>query len=577
MQYALDVRAGKIVAGGPVRQACERHIQDHKNQKVTGLHYFKDHAAWAISIFEQELTVEKHEQMTAFHLEPFEAFIVGSIFGWYNSDGTRRFRTAYIEIGKGNGKTVLAAGIGVIGLRYDGQTSAEIYAAATTREQAQVCWKDALAMVRRTPNLHREIEDRVASLYYAPTNSVFRPVSSEHKGLDGKRVHMALVDELHEHPNSLVVDKMRAGTKNRRNALIFEITNSGSELETVCWNHHDYSLRILNGTAEDPGWFAYVCALDEGDDWMDDESCWIKANPGLGTILPIEYLREQVREAKGMPSKQNIVKRLNFSIWTQQHTVWLDLKEWDSCGGIVPLTAIEQEPCWLGLDLSSKIDLTSLAVLFRRDLGEDLAIEVPDGQDAKGEVKKRTLNLNYAVDLLPYFYMPEETLFARAKTDRVPYPLWLQQGHIRATPGNIIDYDFIYDQIVNEIAPHYSIQEIGFDPYNATQFSLSLAAAGFSVVDVRQGVQTMSEPSKVFEALLKAGRIRHGAHPVLRWCASNVAAKEDKKGNIFPYKQHERKRIDGVIAAIIGLSRLIVSDPESSQSVYDNRPSFLQL
>lgn len=454
--------------------------------------------------------------------------------------------------------TPMAAGIGLYGLIADGVQSPEIYSAATTSDQAKICFKDAAAMVRRSEELAKAVEENVASLFFPLKLGIFRPVSSEHRGLDGKRVHIALVDELHEHPTALVVDKMRAGTKARRNALIFEITNAGSDLESVCYNHHEYSLKILEGIMDDPSWFAYVCSLDEGDDWLD-EKVWPKANPGLGTILPIQYLREQVREAQGMPTKQNIVKRLNFCIWTQQHTIWIPSEQWAACNESINRESLLDQPCWAGLDLSSKLDLTALVLAFRKEADTAIEISLPAGQAVNGKPQRKTLNLNFSVDILPFFYIPEETMYEREKVDRVPYSLWVQQGFVQATPGNIIDFDFIYNQFIDEIAPKYSVQEIGFDPYNAASFSLNLQDAGYKVVEVRQGVQTMSEPSKIFHALIKSKRVRNGGHPVLRWNISNVAAKEDKKENIFPYKQHERKRIDGVIAAIIALSRMIAS------------------
>ncbi len=568
-QYARDVVSRKISAGTPVRQACRRHLEDLKRQKKLGIQWHPEIVKHVCEFFSEMLTVEVGNKAVPFDLLPFQKFIIGSIFGWKNADGTRRFRNAYIEIGKGNGKTPMAAGIGLYGLIADGELSPEIYSAATMREQAAICFKDAVKMVQRSPELTGIIEERVGSLLYSGNGGVFRPVSSEHRGLDGKRVHVALIDELHEHPTPMVVDKMRAGTKGRRNALIFRITNSGYDLESVCWHEHEYSLKILEGVIEDKSWFAYVCSLDEKDDWQD-EKCWIKVNPGLGRILPVQYLREQVREAKGMATKQNVVKRLNFCIWSQQQVIWIPQEEWKACNEPIGKNELLGLPCWVGIDLSTKLDLTALVLAFRRETETSHEIELSAGEDEQGKPQKKKLNLNYSVDLIPFFYIPEETMHKRAKEDRVPYPLWAEQGFIFPTPGNVVDYDFIYDHFVNEIAPHYSIQEIGYDPYNATQFALNLQEAGFTLVEVRQGVQTMSEPAKIFEALIKSKRIRHNAHPVLAWNVSNVAAREDKKGNIFPYKQHEKKRIDGVIASIIGLSRLIVGSVVQG-SVYDTR------
>lgn len=568
-KYAEDVLAGKILAGKPVRLACKRHLKDIKRQNQLGIQWRPDLVKRVIQFFTEMLSVEIGGKAVSFILHPFQRFIVGSIFGWLNVDGTRRFRNAYIEMGKGAGKTPLASGIGLYGLIADGELSPEVYSAATMREQAAIAFKDAVKMVQRSPELAGVIEERVASLLYKRNGGVFRPLSSEHRALDGKRVHIAIIDELHEHPSSLVVDKMCASTKWRQNPLIFRITNSGSDLESVCWHEHDYSLKILDGTINDESWFAYVCALDKGDDWQD-EKVWIKANPGLGTILPIQYLRERVRVASGIPAKQSLVKRLNFCIWTQQHVIWIPPEQWAACNRKIDYESLLDQPCWVGMDLSTKLDLTALVLAFRID-AEGMEIELPDGLDGHGKIKRKKLNLNFSVALLPFFYIPEDTMHQRAKEDRIPYPLWAEQGFIFPTPGNIVDYDFIYDHFVDEIAPKYSVQQIGYDPYNATQFALNLQEAGFQVVEVRQGVQTMSEPSKIFEALIRSNRIYHNNHPVLAWNVANVAARPDKKENIFPYKQHQKKRIDGVIASIMALSRLIVGSVTPTESVYERR------
>jgi phage terminase large subunit-like protein len=282
----------------------------------------------SLSFFDFLQLAEGEHAGKPFKLEPFQQFIVGSLFGWRGPDGYRRFRTAYIEIGKGNGKSPLAGGIGLYGMAADDEEGAEIYAAAVTRDQARILFTDAEKMVKASPFLTEIVTQNVNNLAVLSTNSYFRPVSSESRGLDGHRVHMALIDEIREHPNSLVVDKMRAGTKGRRQALILEITNSGYNRETVCWAHHEYSSKILEGLIENDSWFAYVCQLDpcdpcraegkdtptEGcpdcDDWREEKT-WIKANPCLDVSITRKYLREQVAEAIGMPTKQNIVRRLS--------------------------------------------------------------------------------------------------------------------------------------------------------------------------------------------------------------------------------------------------------------------------
>lgn len=567
--YARAVVAGRIVAGPFVRLACKRHLEDMAHQTKRGIRWRLEEAERVVDFFAKCLTLDGGKP---FKLEPFQAFIVGSLFGWSNADGTRRFKSAYIEQGKGNGKTPLAGGIGLYSLIADGEPSPEVYSAATTQDQASIGWRDAKRMVEDSEELKQLVEVLAASLVCDANNGIFRPVSSEHRGLDGKRVFVALIDELHEHPTSIVVDKMRAGLKARKNGFVFEITNSGDDIESVCYHHHEYSAKVLVGVVDDPAWFAYVCALDEGDDWRD-ERCWLKANPGLDVVLPRSYLREQVREAVGMPSKEGIVKRLNFCVWTQQHTVWIPMDAFDACSVVRP-----EEAGWssvaAGLDLSSKLDLTALAVTLRyRDARPATEIEIAEGQgDPEAEKKLKRLSIDFRVHTVPFFWLPEATLAEAVKRDRVPYDVWRDQGWLRVTPGNVVDYNLILEQIIEEIGPRFGLKggEIGFDPYNATQLAGQLAGAGLRTVMVDQTVRNISEPAKLFEALIVDRRLTTDGNPVLKWCVSNVAVREDKKGNIFPFKPSRRKRIDGVVATIIGLSRLI-ADQGQKASVYENR------
>jgi phage terminase large subunit-like protein len=336
-QYARDVVGGTIVAGRLVRLACARHLHDLEHGHKRGLKWDLKAVHHVLKFFSFLRFSDGAFEGKPFIPQPFQAFIIGSIFGWKNADGYRRYRTGYVERGKGSGKTPEAAAIGLYCMIADGEGSAECFSAATAQHQAAICFRDAKLFAQNSPSLSNRITIGQANLGYEAKNSFFRPVSAEHRGLDGKRPHCAIVDELHEHPNDLVVEKMRAGTKGRRQAIQYEITNSGHDRTSVCWAHREYSVKILEGFDQDDGakddaWFAYVCQLDacevcrnegktmptdgcsECDQW-DDEKVWIKANPGLGTILPIEYLRGQVREAKGMPSKENLVKRLNFCCW----------------------------------------------------------------------------------------------------------------------------------------------------------------------------------------------------------------------------------------------------------------------
>jgi len=491
-----------------------------------------------------------------FELGLWQKFIQGSLFGWKSSDGYRRFRTAYIEIGKGNGKSPMAGGTGTFMMNADGEIGAHCFAAAVTREQANILFQDAVKMVDASPALSSRIvksgKQHVFNLANLSTGSFFRPVSAEGRGLDGKRVHFAALDEIHEHPSAIVVDKMRAGTKGRRQALIYEITNSGYDRHSVCYHHHDYSRKILSGILENDQWFAYICHLDvcqtckdagkvvpncEKCDQWTDEDVWIKANPNLGVSITKKYLREQVLEAQGMPSKENIVKRLNFCMWTEQAVRWMPMDKWDACKGHVDEKMLAKAPCFAGLDLANTSDLAAMVLVFPEENG---------------------------FKVLPFFWVPEETVRIRSEKERIPYDVWVREGFIKATEGAVIDYEVIRADI-NKIAEMYSIQEIDLDPWNATQIRTQLEGDGFQVVEIRQGYQSLSAPTKELERLVKVGELEHGGNPVLRWNASNVTIRTDPAGNIKPDKERSTEKIDGITALINAMARAMTESISSGR------------
>lgn len=564
-QYSDDVLSQNIIAGPLVRLACERHRRDRADGHKRGLLWDLAAANRAIEFFPDVLRLAEGEHAgKPFALSAWQQFIVGSLFGWKTSDGFRRFRDAYIEVGKGNGKTPLAAGIGLYMLCADGEASAECYSAATMRDQAGILFRDAVRMVDASPALHTRILQsgamHVFNLTHRASGSFFRPVSSEHKGLDGKRVHFAAIDELHEHPTPLVVDKMRAGTKGRRQAIVFRITNSGFDRTSVCWNEHEYSQKILEGSLEDDAWFAYVCSLDKEDEkdenWAAERN-WIKANPNLGVSIQPKYLREQVNLAKGMPSKQNIVKRLNLCIWTNQENAAIDITEWNKCVGFSldrrdPIKlrkildrALRGRRCFLALDLSSTEDLTCLLKLFPPEHEDGLWI------------------------CLPHFWVPEKNVKDKTKEARAPYDVWVREGWIVATDGDVVDYDAPKEQILRDIE-RYRVEEICFDPWNATQFANDLQKAGIpaeKLVKFPQTLAMFAEPTKkLLEVLIPKRKLAHLANPVLAWNASNLVVFTDASGNSRPQKKSSRGKIDGMVALIMAKGRAIASTSDSGET-----------
>lgn len=560
--YARAAVAGEIVAGTLVRLACERHLRDLDHGGERGLRFDMREADRAFQFFRFLRHTEGQFAGKRFELILFQKFIIGSIFGWKNADGYRRFRTVYAEIGKGNGKTPMAAGIGLKGFLADGESGAQIYSAAVSRDQANLSFTDAVNMAKSSPDVAKRIEFNKGNMAVPATRSFFRPLSADQGKSSGQRVHVAIVDELHEHPSAAVLDKISAGVKARLQALLVEITNSGFDRNSVCWREHEYAAKVLKGILEDDSLFAYVCQLDpcaecaaagreapneackNCDDWRD-EANWIKANPGLDEILPREYLRKQVREAVGMPSKQNIVRRLNFCEWTESAVRWLPMTHWDQCPNKINPELLRGRECFVGVDLSTKIDLTASVSVF------------PPTDDDPNWV------------WMPRFYVPKDNVRERERRDNVPYRRWIDAGFIEATEGDVVDYAVI-EKRIEEDSKIYSIQEIGFDQWNATYFATNMTGKGFKMVEVRQGKPTMNEPSKELEALVQSHRINHGGHPVLRWMASNVVADRDVNDNIMPAKDSSTGRIDGIVAGLIAMARAI-RNLADAPSIYETR------
>lgn len=576
--YAESVISGKVVAGRLVRLACARHLKDLNDGPKRGLKFNHDKAQRIIRFFGY---LKLPEGDKPFNLQPWQAFIEGNLFGWEGPDGYRRFRTAYVEGGKGCGKTPIAAGTGLYGLSGDGEPSAEVYTAGVTRDQGAYLLRDATRLVEASPALRRKVDIGAHNLAVPGTNSFMRAVSSEGRTLDQKRVHMALVDEVHEHPTPVVIDKMRAGTKGRNQALIFAITNSGYDRTTVCWRMREYSEKVLMGILEDDSWFAYVCGLDpcekcfaEGktqpneeckdcDDWRD-EKVWIKANPNLGVSLTKKYLQEQVREAVGMPAKQSIVKRLNFCVWTQQAERVIPMDKWDSCAKPLKLEDFHGRPCFAGLDIGAMSDFTAFVLVFPHDDGEPIEVPV-DYLNPEGE--KRTINRR-SFSVFSWFWLPEFPVKRDGKMEEVINE-WRNSGMIRTTPGNVVDYDMVLDDMLRIVKP-FSITNIAFDRgFQGSQMGTNMMKHwGEEIVkQFPQGIVSMNAPFRELLELLSVGRIYHDGHPVLRWMASNVA-KEERGGLMKPSKDMSPEKIDGITAGVMALGAAML-DPGAGESIYE--------
>jgi phage terminase large subunit-like protein len=584
-RYARAVVDGDIVAGRAVTKACLRHLNDLDRQRTEGFPFYFDYfdAHQILDFFPTFLTLENGDPFT---LVGWQEFCLGSIWGWKRvSDDYRRFETAYIETAKGSGKSPLLAGVGLFGLAFDGEQSAEIYSAAFDREQASIIVDHAIRMASDDPELNGDhggaLDIGKYNIAHEPSRSFFRAVSSEHRSKSGPRPSMVLIDELHEHRDGTVVTKMRAGFKSRKQPLLLEITNSGFDRTSICWHHHEKSISVLDGTMADEKWFAYVCHLDpcqacyddgyrqpkDGcgtcDDWTD-EAVWPKVNPSLidANLPGYEYLRGQVSTALTLPSEQSMIRRLSFCVWTQSHQVWITSERWDACKR--PSVSTEnaaRKACALGLDPSSTQDLTALVVAIRHDdpAGPIETVEI-ERLDEFGAMVRQAYTLNFHVELVPYFWLPKETLLARVRSEKIPYDVWERSGKLFVTPGPAIDHNAIYDFILKTVWPTFKPQKLGMDENGGRYLFMRLRDDGRlsdQVVSVGQGYK-LSEAFKFMEILVAHRRLWHDGHPVLAWNMANAEPDRHPRTSALAIKKpSETKRIDGVIASAMAIHQLM--------------------
>jgi phage terminase large subunit-like protein len=569
-QYARDVVKGKVVACGWVIKACRRHLDDLKHGKERGLFFDQPAAERALKLI-GTLSHSKGEWANQrLVLEPWEQFIVWNLFGWKRAKhprwviekngqvedtaGTRRFRTAYIEIARKNGKSTLGAGIMLILAFADevssGEPGAESYTAATRRDQARIVHGEAVRMVRKSPMWKRNISIYKDNLNRIEMAQKFEPLGADSDTADGLNVHAALLDELHAHKSRDMYDVLETATGARRQPMIIAITTAGTSRQGVCYEKHEYTCRVLDGIVEDDSWFGIIYTLDEKDDWRD-ESVWVKSNPNLGVSKKWSDMRIKAERARTMNSALNAFLQKELNVWVQGETKWMNMELWRKCGG--PLSAIELpefltgRPCYSGLDLSSQSDLTAAVHVFT-----PLTDEEP-------------------VYVVCRFWIPEDNLIERCKNDGVTYDAWMREGYIVATPGNIIDYDFILESFEKDVE-QFQVMEIPYDRWNAEYLRQMLEKRGIAIpiFPFGQGFVSMSPPMKELERLVASRKLAHGNNPVLTWMADNLIARSDPAGNIKPDKEKSREKIDGIVALLMGLDRALKNQGEG-ESIYNTQ------
>jgi phage terminase large subunit-like protein len=545
-RYVEDMLAGRQITCKWARLACERHKRDLERGPGRGLRFDEQTARQAIAFF----SLLKHSKGEwagrPLRLEPWQQFLIASLFGWKREDGTRRFRTSYLECGRKNGKTTLAAGTGLYLMLADGEPGAEVYSVATKRDQARISHAEATRMAKSSPAIRREVGIVRDNIHIMDTASKFEPLGADADTLDGLNVHGALVDEVHAHKTRAVWDAIETATGSRRQPLMFAITTAGYDRESLCFQQHEYTEKILDGVIEDDSWFGVIYTLDEGDDW-EDETSWIKANPNLGVAKKIDDMRRKAARAKEMPSALNAFLRLELSMWTQVDTKWISLEHWQACGQAVDADGLRGRTCYGGLDLSSNIDISAFVLVFPPQV---------DGDDYQA---------------LARFWIPEEAMIERSRRDRVPYDVWVRQGYITATPGNVIDYAWILHQI-DQDAQAYDIREVAFDRWGATKIQTELMERGGDdwLVQFGQGYVSMNPPMRELERLILEHKLAHGNNPVLTWMANNLVVRTDPAGNIKPDKEKSTEKIDGMVALVMALDRALRHEAPK-RSVYEDR------
>jgi phage terminase large subunit-like protein len=548
-RYVDGISDGSIVSCKYVKLAVKRYMDDVLYGESRGIHFDENAASIAIDFFGLLQHSKGKWAGEYFKLSDWQVFILWNIFGWKNEDGTRRFRIAYNEVARKNGKSTFSAGIGLLMLVMDGEEGAEVYSAATKMEQAKIIHQEAIRMVRKSKSLNKRLGIHINNIFDTNTNSKFEPLGSDAKTLDGLNPHCAIVDELHAHPDGSIVEVIESAFGSRTQPLMFMITTAGFNTHCYCKTQREYAIKVLEGIVEDDTYFAIIYTLDgwdenakDKDDWKD-ESVWMKANPNLGISVDIKNMRLMCKAATESPDKRNnvLVKKLN--IWTTQTVSWVNLEKWNECTGNISEEDLYGKKCYLGIDLSSNRDLSGYGMVFPLD------------------------NEKYAY--IPRFFAPKDSdnTIERQRIDRVPYLTWSEKRHITLTPGNVIDFDYIKKQLWEDYQK-FDMTLIAYD--RAFQFEAirqQLVTEGMDekkFVSFGQGFLSMSVPMKKLERIYLEGKLIHNNNPVMNWMVSNVAVAYDAADNIKPIKRDnkDRYRIDGVVMLIMGLGVAMTQPPE---------------
>jgi len=524
--YARKVTTGTILAGKYQRLACERHLRDRLREGTKKFPYrFDLKRAERFFRFAEQLRHYKGEwagQRIA--LEPHQRFRLGSMFGWVHENGLRRFRTVYSEIPRKNGKSLEAAVVALYGTFFDDEPGAEGFVVATKRAQAKIVFADCKRLVQSS-GLRSRIAVLTGNLNYDRIAAKLEPLGADSDSTDGLNPQIVIIDEAHAMKTRGMIDVMETATGARRQPIVFWITTAGSDIVTPCGDQHHYVCQILDRVIVDETCFGFIAHADEDDDPFDEKT-WRKANPNYGVSVKPDDMRALARKAEAMPPAAAAFKQKRLNLWVNAIAPWLSLEGWRRGQSTWSAEDMRGAPCWIGVDLSSKIDLTAVVAVF------------PPHEDRR------------RWRVLAWCLTPEDTLDERAHRDRAPYRTWVERGWLQTNPGNRIDQDVVRD-IVTRAAALFEVQHIGFDPWNPGNLVKALTDDGHLVVEIPQTLPQMSGPAKEFEADVLDGLVDGGGNDLLTWAISNVRVQTDNKENIYPTKKRSRGRIDPVIATLM--------------------------
>ena len=539
--YAERVRDGAVLACEYVQLAVRRYTADLDNALDKGWYFDKKAAMRAINFIEKLKHTKGEWAGQRFRLEPWQQFVLWNIFGWKNADGTRRFRYAYIEIARKNGKTALSAGIGLYMLFADGESRPEVYSAATVKDQAKICFSDAVAIVKAT-DLKNYLTPYRNSIVYELKGGTFKPLSSDYGTHDGLNPSCGIIDEFHAHKDSGMFDVIKSAFGARRQPLMFIITTAGFNKSGACYAYRENVIKVLRGVNEDDSLFGIIYTLDSKEEW-DNPKMWIKSNPNLGVSLSADYLADQVKDAKNRPEAVRNVMTKNVNLWVDAERTWILDEAWMKCIGMTAPADLKGCACWGGLDLSNVSDITAYVLLFHE---------------------------NDRFQLLPHFWIPEEKMQEKIRKENINYDRWVADGYVTVTPGNVIDYDFVKADILRIVAD-YDLHTSAYDRWNSSQTIIDLQNEGMECNPFGQGYGSMSAPTKEFEKLVLTEKVEHFGNPVLRWMLSSTVVKSDPAGNIKPDKEKSTQKIDGIVASIMALGEWMTAQADDDSNPYEGR------